>query len=126
MPNAQQVTQLVNNPAALSTMNSNPGAMGAIVAAMATQQQQQQLQQLSQVQQAPQQQVQSTNSLFSSPGSVAQQLSSSSFTTAQSAANPLTNGALTALPTNLTGMVCVKILSKFYIQREIEILFRVL
>lgn len=124
LPN-QQVTQLVNNPA-LGVVNSGsvPGTMGAIVAAMATQQQQQQLQQLSQVQQTPQQQVQSSNSLFSSPGSVGQQLPSNSFTTAQSATNPLANGALSALPANLSGekfMLCLPNLKKSVLHLTLDI-----
>jgi len=95
------VAQLVNNPSLTTGMNNSsvPGSMGAIVAAMASQQQQQQLQALTQSQAT-------TSSIFSSPGSVAQQIPTNNFAVSQSASNSLANGALSALPTNLTGKEC--------------------
>lgn len=95
--------QMISNPG----LNSVPGSMGAIVAAMATHQTQQlQQQALSQVQQTPQQQQlqQANSSLFSSPGSVAQQLQTPSFSTAQTAGTNM-NGTMgmTNLQNNLAG-----------------------
>lgn len=74
------------NPA----MNSAgvPGSMGAIVAAMATQQQQHSQMQQAQSLQTPQHQMQQANSsLFSSTGSVAQQLPNSYSTVQTMAGN---------------------------------------
>ena len=98
MPNTPVAAQLVGNPG-LANMNNNTlptGVSAALVAAMANQQQQQ-LQGLSQSQP-------SNSSLFSS--SIGQQLPTSSFTTSQSATNPLANNGLSALQTNLTGTDC--------------------
>ena len=98
MPNTPVAAQLVGNPA-LANINNNTlptGVSAALVAAM-TNQQQQQLQGLSQSQP-------SNSSLFSS--SIGQQLPTSSFTTSQSATNPLANNGLSALQTNLTGTDC--------------------
>ena len=105
LPNAP-VTQLVGNPALGGVNNAVPGGMGAIVAAMATQQQQQ-LQALSQVQSQ-----QNSSSLFSSPGSVAQQLPANSFSTSQTS-NALTNGALAGIPGNLSGREIISVI--FYL-----------
>ncbi|XP_066919372.1 CUGBP Elav-like family member 3 isoform X3 [Clytia hemisphaerica] len=95
MPNTPVPAQLVSNPG-FANMNNNTlpnGVSAALVAAMANQQQQQ-LQGLTQTQQA-------NSSLFSS--SIGQQLPTSSFTTSQSATNPLANNGLSALQTNISG-----------------------
>jgi len=94
MPNTPVPAQLVSNPG-FANMNNNTlpnGVSAALVAAMANQQQQQ-LQGLTQTQQA-------NSSLFSS--SIGQQLPTSSFTTSQSATNPLANNGLSALQTNIS------------------------